>query len=57
MINKLEIHGVHMTVDAKLNNYVTRKIGRLDRFVSKHSRVSLHAEVFLKEEKLRARKP
>ena len=56
MIQKLEINGVHFTVDKKLKNYVAKKIGGLDRFISRHARQSVHAEVFLKEESLKAKK-
>lgn len=56
MIQKLEIRGVHMHVDPKLFAYATKKIGRLDRYISKHARVSAHAEVILKEEVLKTKK-
>ncbi len=56
MIKKIEIHGVHLHIDPKLFDYTTKKLGRLDRFVSRHSRESLHAEVFLKEEMIKAKK-
>lgn len=56
MINKLEIHGVHMHVDPKLFAYASKKIGKLDKYVSKHARESLHAEVMLKEEKVKNKK-
>lgn len=56
MIKKLEIHGVHMHVDPKLFAYTTRKIGKLDRFVSRHARESIHAEVMLKEDKVKNKK-
>lgn len=49
MIKKLEIQGVHAEVDAKLLAYVKRKIGGLDRYISKHNRESAHCEVHLKE--------
>lgn len=51
MITKLEISGVHMQVGEDLKKYVTRKIGRLDRYVPRAARASLHAEVKLKEGK------
>jgi putative sigma-54 modulation protein len=51
MIKQLDISGVHMSVGEDLKKYVIRKIGRLDRFVPKHARDSLHAEVKLKEGK------
>jgi putative sigma-54 modulation protein len=51
MLQKFEVNGVHATVDARLRNYVNRKIGGLDRYISRHSRNSAHAEVHLKEAK------
>jgi ribosomal subunit interface protein len=51
MIQKLEISGVHMEVGDDLRKYVTKKIGRLDKYLSRHARESLHAEVKLKEGK------
>lgn len=56
MINKLEINGVHMSVSNDLKKYVTKKIGKLDRFMSRHARESAHAEIFLKEIKIKAKK-
>lgn len=55
MIQKLEINGVHAKVDEKLHKYVIKKIGKLDQYMSSHSRESAHAEVKLKEEKIKAR--
>jgi ribosomal subunit interface protein len=56
MIQKLEITGVHYKVDPKLHEYTAKKIGKLDRYLSKHARTSAHAEVFLKEAKVKAKK-
>ncbi|HTE58491.1 MAG TPA: ribosome-associated translation inhibitor RaiA [Verrucomicrobiae bacterium] len=56
MIQKLEITGVHMDVDKKLHDYVTKKIGKLDHYMSRHVRESAHAEVFLKEAKIKTKK-
>ena len=56
MSKKLEIHGVHMHVDPKLASYVTKKIGKLDHYVSRHARESIHVEVMLKEEKVKNKK-
>ena len=55
MIKKFEIQGVHAQVDDKLKAYVERKIGGLDRYISKHSRESAHAEVHLKETQSKAK--
>lgn len=49
MLKKFEIQGVHS--NQKLKNYVTKKIGGLDKYISRHSRESAHAEVHLKESK------
>lgn len=51
MLKKFEIHGVHAKVDDQLKAYVTKKIGGLDRYISRHSRESAHADVHLKEAK------
>jgi ribosomal subunit interface protein len=56
MIQKLEITGVHLKVDKKLHDYTTKKIGKLDRYMSRHVRESAHAEIFLKEAKIKAKK-
>lgn len=49
MLKRFEINGVHTVVDSKLKAYVTKKIGGLDRYLSRHSRISAHGEVILRE--------
>lgn len=49
MIERIEISGVHVQVDDDLKKYVSKKIGHLDRYLSKHAKESAHAEVKLKE--------
>jgi ribosomal subunit interface protein len=56
MIAKMEITGVHMKVDEDLHKYVTKKIGKLDKYMNKHVRESAHAEVTLKESKAKDKK-
>lgn len=56
MIQKIEITGVHTEIDEKIKKYVMSKIGRLDRFIPKHARESAHAEIFLKEKMIKAKK-
>lgn len=51
MLQKFEIQGVHYDIDDNLRKYVTKKIGGLDKYLSKHNRASAHAEVHLKEAK------
>lgn len=47
MIERLDISGVHFEVDERLQKYVTKKIGKLDSYMSRHVRKSVHAEVKL----------
>jgi putative sigma-54 modulation protein len=49
MIQKLDISGVHLEINDELKRYVQKKLGRLDRFVARTHRESLHMEVKLKE--------
>ncbi|HEX3568094.1 MAG TPA: ribosome-associated translation inhibitor RaiA [Candidatus Saccharimonadales bacterium] len=56
MIKKIEITGVHMDVDDNLRTYVHKKIGKLDRYLPRRQRVSMHAEIWLKEEKADGKK-
>lgn len=56
MINKLEISGVHYHPSDDLKKYVTKKIGKLDKYLPKRARESAHAEVYLKETKAKDKK-
>jgi len=49
MLQKFELNGVHTTIDENLQKYVTRKIGRLDKYMPRAHRDSVHAIVELKE--------
>lgn len=49
MLQKFEVQGVHTTVNDSLRRYVNRKIGGLDRYLSRHDRESAHGVVILKE--------
>lgn len=51
MIERFDIHFIHAEKDEKLEKYVIKKIGRLDRFLPRHARDNPHAEVYLKESK------
>lgn len=51
MMQKLEIQGVHLSVDENTHKYVERKIGHLDKYLPKAAKESAHAEVLLKEAK------
>jgi putative sigma-54 modulation protein len=49
MIKKLEISGVHGEAGERLRKYVTKKVNRLERYIPRHARKSVHVEVHLKE--------
>jgi ribosomal subunit interface protein len=51
MLKKFEVQGIHTTVTDELRKQVNKKIGNLDKYISRHNRESAHAEVFLKESK------
>lgn len=48
MIEQLTITGVKMELDAATKKYVAKKIARLDRYLPKHARKSVTADVKLK---------
>ncbi len=56
MIEKIEVSGIHTTVDDDIYKYVIKKIGKLDQYMSRHARESAHAAVKLKSVKLKTRK-
>lgn len=49
MIEAVTITGVKYEVDDTTKKYVTKKVGRLDRYLPKHARKSATAEVLLKQ--------
>lgn len=49
MIDSIEITGVKYDVDETTRKYVTKKIGRLDRYLPRHARKSARAEVKLRQ--------
>ena len=53
MIEKMEISGVHMSIEPKLKKYVTKKMGAMDKYIPRHARESAHLEVKLKEDKIK----
>jgi ribosome-associated translation inhibitor RaiA len=40
---RTEISGVHVKVDEKLQKYITKKIGNLEKYLTKQARGSAHA--------------
>lgn len=49
MITAIEITGIKYELDMTTKKYVNRKIGRLDRYLPRHARASVTAEVKLKQ--------
>jgi len=49
MIENLDITGVRYTPDEATKRYVRKKIGALDRYLSRHARKSVNVEVKLKQ--------
>lgn len=49
MITSIHITGVKYTVDDATKKYIVKKIGRLDRFLPRHARKSVTAEVKLRQ--------
>lgn len=56
MITKLEISAQKTELTPELKKYITKKIGRLDRYVPRRARESVHVEVHLKEAKHKEKK-
>lgn len=51
MISHIDISGIHYEVGEDLKKYITKKIGKLDKFAPRHARKSMTAEVRLTERK------
>lgn len=51
MIKRLEITGVNIDLWPNIEKYIFKKIGRLDRFLPRHAKKSVHARVILSQVK------
>ena len=51
MIRKFEILGVHEGTDIKLKKYVEKSVAKLEHYMPRHARESVHVEVKLRENK------
>lgn len=49
MIEHIDITSARFTPDEAIKKYVTKKIGKLDKFLPRHSRKTVQAEVILRE--------
>jgi putative sigma-54 modulation protein len=53
---KLEIDGTHNLGNRDIVKYINKKIGGLDKYIPKHAKKSVHAEVKLREQKVKEKK-
>ena len=53
---KLTVEGVNFSVNEDLDKYVFKKLGKLDKYISRKARTSAHAQVYLKESKIKTKK-
>lgn len=49
MISRIEKSGTNLELDADLKKYIDKKIGRLDRYMPRHARKTVHGEVKMRE--------
>ncbi len=56
MIERLDISGIHMKLEDDLHKYIIKKIGKLDQYMPRRARRSVHAEVKLRANKTKRRK-
>jgi len=56
MVSRIEISGIHYELNEDLKRYITKKVGKLDRFVPRHARKSMHVEVKVTELKTKSDK-
>lgn len=52
MVQKFELSAIHINLDDSLKKYATKKLGSIDKYLSKQIRPSAHLEVHLKEQKI-----
>lgn len=49
MIAKIDTSGINLELGDDIKKYINRKIGRLDKYMTRHARKSVHAEVKLRQ--------
>lgn len=54
MISHIDVSGIHYEVSEDLKKYITKKVGKLDRFAPRHARKTMTAEVKLTELKTKS---
>jgi ribosomal subunit interface protein len=51
MIKRFDVTFIHLPVDENVQKYVSKKLGRLDRYIPRTAQDSAHAEIILKNGK------
>lgn len=54
MISQIDISGIHYEISEDIKKYINKKVSKLDRFVPRHARKIMHAEVKLSELKTKS---
>lgn len=49
MIKNIKLTGIKVDIDEKTKKYVTKKIGSVDRYLPRHARKSVSAEVVIRQ--------
>lgn len=49
MIARIETSGINLDLSEDIKKYITKKVGKLDKYMPRHARKSAHAEVKLRE--------
>ena len=49
MISHIDIAGINLELGGDIKKYIRRKVGRLDRYLPRHTHDSVHAQVKLRE--------
>lgn len=49
MIERIEISGINLELGDDIKKYIRKKIGQIDKYVPRHARKSMHAEVKMRQ--------
>jgi putative sigma-54 modulation protein len=49
MIARIDTTGINMTLGDDIKKYIAKKLGKLDKYIPRHARKSVHLEVKLRE--------
>lgn len=49
MIERIEISGINLELGEDIKKYIRKKIGQIDKYVPRHARKSIHAEVKMRQ--------